>query len=238
MPSAWRRGGRPSGSCCPPLRIWLFANKAQHWAESPSLAVFKHLHHLCHNFYAMLGVLSTRFPFHIFPNVFPLIYSTSKTLMFATSLTSLACLEIAMTPSVQQRTICLNNSIVSFAISFKLQSTLNQHTNFCAFSIYEMPTLLHHKLLLYHQFLKIKLKICVIKLCFLMYSFEGTDFVLIKRMQAIITAFIAFFFFLNTALFFILSYARRKLFPRGFSFPLRQGSLKIGFTIPNTNPYS
>lgn len=28
-----------------------------------------------------------------------------------------------------------------------------------------------------------------------MYSFEGTDFVLIKRMQAIITAFIAFFFF-------------------------------------------
>lgn len=140
----------------PPLHIWLFANKAQHCAESPSLAVFKHLHHLCHNFYAMLGVLSTRFPSRIFPNVFPLIYSTSKKLMFATSLTSLACLEIAVTPSVQQRTICLNNSIVSFAISFKLQSTLNQHTNFCAFSIYEMPTLLHHKLLLYHQFLKIK----------------------------------------------------------------------------------
>lgn len=67
----------------------------------------------------------------------------------------------------------------------------------------------------------------------MIHSFEGTTF-LINRMQAIITSFIAFF----TALSHILSYTRRKRFPKGIGFPFRRGSLKIGITIPNTNPYS
>lgn len=68
----------------------------------------------------------------------------------------------------------------------------------------------------------------------MIYSSEDTGFILINRTEAIITSFIAHF----TALSCILSYTRRKRFPKGISFPFRRGSLKTGITIPNTNPYS
>lgn len=50
----------PCWQLLPHPHSWILANNARHGAEAPSLAVFRHFYHICHNFYTMPGVPSTQ----------------------------------------------------------------------------------------------------------------------------------------------------------------------------------